>query len=1224
MQEFGPQIHLSPDSPSGPPAEVDQNRRAALDRLIVPMVTKEVHSHGLNPDIGTFRDTWKDSNEYKQAIKDAGDLWRSQAASLGLPEEGGVLIAESALDVWWAANHGEVDNKEVDVGWVEGELAQMAVIIESLIGDNQTSQQVIKDVIERMIDQANSPQANRKLSEEVRWNRVENKIRDIKTENEKSAIEREERERFEERAKRISTLKPSAVKELRATIVNNWMREESEKVLPQQMFVGEAQVALGLNDEELNSKQSSYWFEVVDRALEMQQDPEIRQQFRQRIADIMKIIEQEQGKTSVEKYLTYLREEIVTKPRFTGEMPSVDLVPVGLSLRSAAEDITHFAEQYDVDVGGKGKRKKKNGSADKVKQMLMTESLLDTDAASLDQLRGFMPMAMRDLEMYLMVNETAEAVVNARDLEERRMVWAARVFGTMMRGGSGYARFYAQAIGGDEGAPSIEGPFGKGLQWVGKMDQAKGYHKREHFHEAFGFFSPEELSALMEASIPITAWVKDSDLSEPREVNFTLSSKDVLGRIYKSEVLSELKANKGLGAGSHSEAKGKWMMYTILYKMGYSTDQLDDWFNTIAKHKQTVETLINQGKKADADILEKAFKNPLPEIVRTNQVSFSTTLEINSLDLLAGENWWMMMQAYDWVNWTRGDYMLLPIDEVKRRELLALRDILGDYYRFYASVEPPFQLVHENALLPSLLDLSVKKALLEPMQELLTAQEGIDKQIITERKELLEKLIVVDQVSPSAARTLGAAAMGLGSFEMREGEIEAKLGEWENLVDGRMSTIETLEIKKMRPPELWSKADLGLSEVELKRIWEGKDFSEALRECGLHEIEVMKLADQGKTVGSEGWKLFLENANVSLFDLEKLIFKDMDSSNRYPEKAHNVRMQMIELSKVEIEGYQLHEGKQRLTPTIADLVGRKEYDFKDKGRDHPPIIEKARENIFQQHGKWAKELKEVIQKIDFSGFSSNLATHRIYEAALWMWVNANVGWEMNETSPLLVEDIEVKKVDAGDHYGVKRIVRGEHKALWAEHLGLSVGSPEFEKYYTRVTNVLEKHGFYFASSAEMSEDEAILIGPNSGFVPAVIKPAVLIDKLIEETSKRISKDGDSINGIDAESFGNRLATLKKNGVFCWNTLFDDQANVTALEAITYVLRAFGSSNRIPAAVARRIHGDLLALESEGLTTEWMYVGGYRARVVRKELGQRLYDYTKPYTPSQMKWDVELI
>lgn len=1267
MNTFESGLYYAPDGSGGGGVEGGgSGRKEQLCRLLIPIVTKEVRCVAYDPDVQSAVGAWRESEEYRRALQEAEGLWKSRAGELELSENGWEEIAAQSLYVWWVANNAEVTGKAVEVGSVEMAVAEAVVAIEDKLGGGEDAAEVARTMGERMVDQVNSGEVNRKISGEVRLSAVEKRLATARKRRQEEILKaervrlgEEERRKIEAMDGKLNDLAGKLVglgeRKLRALaeqLAGNIWLDGDKRRSSSELFRGEAQMLLGMSDGEMNEGSGYYWFEAVERAVDLAMDPKARQDFRNRVVEAIKEIESREGKRGlgVQRYIGFLYEEVVEKPRFTGLMPPVEIVPAGLSLRVAIEDISSFAEEYGVETSRRGKRGKRNGGADKVKELLTMEMLMDKESEGAERLRGFMPMGMRDLEMYLMVNETAEIVDKLKKMTpEERLVWAARVYGTIMRGGQGYARFYAQVIGGDESAPSIETSFGKALQWVGKTEQLKGYFPREKFHEIFGHFTPEEVASLMETSLPVKAWVKEGrwrlltgengeqlgvswDEVE-RAVDFTLSSKDVLGTIYSIKMLRWLKANKGEGVDSHNEAKGIAMKWTILRKMGYDEVKIEGWFE--------IERLRKLGKEEDlvkANRLEESVGMRMPEIIRTNQISLATTHEINSLDLLAGENWWMIVQAYDFMLWTRGDYMLMPIDEVRRRELLAFRDMIGDYYRYYASVEPPLQLWNENALWPDLLSVDVRAALVAPLQDMVIKQDGLDPEIARLRKLYIERLAVVDQVPAHIAKTLGQMVMGVGVFEPDGDGLEAKVQNWKSKVTSRMRIIERLGVERLKPFELWKDSLLveGMTEEDLGRLWEGFDFSPLIGRCGVHGDVIESMRRSDRVVGVRGLKSFLQHANASLYDLGKLLYKDSDSINRYPERAHKTRSAVVSLNKIDLEGMVDYEsdGMGTFSPSVADMMGG--WKRKIKGDRRDMLRDEAEEErvLSQAYNQLMEEYAKVIGEIDISGYMPNSANEVVYEAMLRTWADVNLGWVL-KSGRVYVEDIELRdsggklKIGAGSHYGIKRITRADFKRGWSRMLGLNEDDGRFFGFLREIDGVLGANGFYFVASAEMRDDQAILIGPNSGFVPAVIPPKDLIGKMLGEVDAELSTMRGlgtlrSRYGIDLEIFKERLMMMYKSGVFCWNTLVDDAANLTVFELVYQLLPMMGGGDRLSRASQKRMTDEFRAMEDVENVSKEIFLGEYKATVGVRNYLLRLWEKSggHPISPNDIdvkKW-----
>lgn len=1154
------------------------------------------------------------------------------------------LVATNILKTWFDAGLAKNEGRRIHPDQMTDSLVNLYESIQTQIPVNEPDL-LARATVGRLVEKLNREKDARKMTGKIDFEDIESAIVQSRIdvqlaeeESQKRADRIKQQLEIENNAELIKVLGPKKLAAIREKIANNTLRQidskESLNDLIQAEFGSLIQNFRVGNDLETHL----YWLEIVNRAYNSVEYPQSFHDLKEGLHLTIETLVREHGQESAKAYARTLLKQ-VKRAYFLGEFtPELQsMVPMGVTLNQYAEEVEALANGLGVRISGIEKEDR-NGADSRTNELL--QILRAEEGLIAEESRMFGPMmGERGLESYLFMDQLSEIVEYLRNNPEVRMVWGARVFGTLLRGGQnpGMAQFYGRAAAGDEGAPSLESALKAGLEWAAKAGQLEGYLKRDRLHEGFGFFKPEALSELIMAKIPIEAWVVDPGETELRRRSFTLSSQDVLSEYYDAEALRELKANKGEGVGGNAYAQGKLFRSAILRKMGYSYEQIDLWNQAQLKHDIEVEVLRKSGRNVEANKLSEEWISPFPVVKRTNLISHSTHLEVDSLDLIMGENWWMQMMAYSWINFSRADYMLLPIDEVKRRELLGLRDSDPDYYRGYATVEPPFQLISENAVLPDYLSISVMPALVEPLKEMVCANPESPSPIETRRQKMIESLATIEQVSPASSKTLGEMALAVGRFTPSGDTIQEKILDFETKVDQRMKGVSRIRIKRLRPFRLWNLTE---DHDTASEVWGEFDFTPLLMRAGYHEDYVASLRDQGKTSGVLGWNTFKSHANASLYDLRKLVWKDVDSSMRYLEPIHAARMKANMAYDVDITTPDSErEESPYLIPDYEGIAEIKDLRLDPKGRDR--TVDNASDVktvTVEQYNKFLESIAEPLSEVNFAGFTTNAATKALNEAAFILGAETNLAFRSGPDSPLFVLDLEVDKVGAGEHFSVKRITREGHvKALMQAFEISQKQAHEFEtEWYPKIMDRLSKHMFHFVRSAEQKDNQAVLIGPNSGFVPAVIKPHLLIESLLAETASKYNEltGGQDIRNThnaaltsqaeDLRLFYKRLLQMHATGFFSWNRLTDGAANITALELRRAYLPAAASGGRIPPPAQHRLAMTYKTLEEAGLISDEIFYGDWALRMFKPNILKRIWNGMKELYADENEVDARRI
>ena len=990
--------------------------------------------------------------------------------------------------------------------------------------------------------------------------------------------------------------------------------------------------------------------EAVEQALDLKEDPPARKEYRTRLRARLEELSPRERVREINRLF-----DVFDFCLLVGEMPSTDLVPERVGFWQAARDLVKIAREQRSKL-------KALANGNREMERLVTELrtsdpeifLTSVDRAGaeeveVEELEGLLDLDRgfnrgQGIEAYMFTPQTRELMKKMWGLDEvgKRSLWYSRLVGTGIRGGGGLLPFILRAASQDFGAPTEEAALNKALEWVAKEAQVRGYHSPEDVHKMVGFFEPEELGELAQKEICFKVWVEGED--KPRE--FTLGAKHVLAEMFDADILAELEANKGLGFFGARFARGRLLRRVIWKRMGYSQEDISRWEERERNYKGKAQMLRDQGKPEEAKRLEGGYadiqEDKLPQIYRTDKLSLSEQLEIDSLDLLIGDNWWMIQMAEAIMRLSRSDLKLIPLEEAARTEWQAFRKWRPDYARTYALVKPPVQQLGAITLLPPYMDRIAPKALVAPLAEAITLQldnVGNDKKDFVRR--YVDSLVMVDQVSPAAARLMGKAALGYADFIPEGDSVDDRVASFKKKFGARMNVIERLGIKQLRDFSSWGVAEESFNIDDRRRFGElivdaKVDFSPMLLRAGVTQREIDGIKkDSGNeaVVGSAGWRLLLNRASLLMMDLSAGGYKDEDSSTRYSvpaESAVTSTQKMVSAWDFEEDKIAGRDTKKVfVSASVASDLGlpadRPMIDnVKQLPSDVSPNESEARTFFSAQYGKAMGNLAKLAAEFSPEGFLDNEQTRNVYSTAVRLFANTHLAWSLDT----YVEDVEKDKVGPGLSFSTRRITRGEFERRWTLLLsghkgdvidGLDDGAKNqlvnlmkedtreaVEAGVREVERVFEAWGFRFVGVAEWvadaSErasqvDRAVLVGPNSTHVPAVIKARNLFTALEKETDKLLSVIS---GGSEPYNFGvrflERLKRMKGDNYFCWSRLVDGAINLTPHEIIRVLLDSMDTTSSMPDSVVDQLRIEYAALQEHGVVSDWMFADRFLARV----------------------------
>ena len=162
-------------------------------------------------------------------------------------------------------------------------------------------------------------------------------------------------------------------------------------------------------------------------------------------------------------------------------------------------------------------------------------------------------------------------------------------------------------------------------------------------------------------------------------------------------------------------------------------------------------------------------------------------------------------------------------------------------------------------------------------------------------------------------------------------------------------------------------------------------------------------------------------------------------------------------------------------------------------------------------------------------------------------MDSKCAWDMRRS---FIENVELEKIGAGSTFSVKRLDKGKLFERWRQVLGPG----QADLIESRIVPFLKGFQMYFAQAVETEESEtgerglnAVMVGPQTGFIPDVMVATTLYDTLINVTrqklNQRFQEVGRNLAGRDPEYvrlqiFLENLHLYKEEGYHCWSRLRD--------------------------------------------------------------------------------------
>ena len=682
-------------------------------------------------------------------------------------------------------------------------------------------------------------------------------------------------------------------------------------------------------------------------------------------------------------------------------------------------------------------------------------------------------------------------------VEEEGSEKADEVVANFLVGGSilggKFAQFYLEGVKQRGRLPSKYTGMLDLIGLVGKLAQLEGYVKPEQVFGAIGFVSPEVLSAIDQMNQTCEVWLEGE--SGPRR--FTISTREMMGALWTTESMARMAVSFPYGtADSHHEVKNSLFTIHVLQKMGYSLEEAREM----------------AGKKGK-DLPKVKWAN-WQSLIRRRQVDFYG----------GGDMWdWMVetmvhhaVIAQEMMKYSRWDVEMMPID-VARRMLLAERGgELGHYRMRFGSGLPPEQgginMVELFGSVPSmtrawevmLKELFDKKS---PNQELSETEKKKTEAERKKRNKVMMETIKIERPIMSAGREMAMMAQGLGEYA--EGDYGARL-------DEGMKKVGKLGIDALRLPELWKhrwfdclKSEgpeierdvnkwkyLGREHLEsdMKKMWEGVDFTDRLIACGLRPDKVSGL----QTKGYEGWKQFLLYANAGLLEWGEASYTLGDKAWRYVEKQSNLQKAALELL-----GLSMHTEATRPPVRINEV----------------PKVSSQKDWMISQSSSFQEYGRELLGKIvtsmtKMATLVSNNAQQRFFESVLDIYVQGHVACKLDT----LIEDISLGKIAGGDNWSTDYLTRKDIES-------------------DRVAELMSR-GFYFVMNHQTGEE--ILVTPLAGPVAKLVKAGDFLERLGGHLDGQIKAGKDTARN---HALKERVRLMLREKAFCWETLVKGKTDI---------------------------------------------------------------------------------
>lgn len=848
--------------------------------------------------------------------------------------------------------------------------------------------------------------------------------------------------------------------------------------------------------------------------------------------------------------------------RMIGFMPPLNVLPLGVRLQAAEEDLANLGRNGGV------------AAPSSLEQLALIDQLIS--GGTMDPQAAFQRMAGGSPAGRTMMTEYQRAFDRFRDAylsfegqpEKQESIVYGLVAGQIIGGSSAILpNFYSNAFKqiGREG--SKHSMFYDALQFVVKAGGIGGYIPMESLFQALGSTSQEVLGFMDDAKSVHELWMEPSDLparlkNDPEYLNnpdkqltFKLSAREMLGIYGTAEMMAKLGINTAKDiqvlVDEMRTKEGFWSVRNntfgryIFHKMGYSGQEIDHMFET------------------------KEF----PKLRRAGDLSKVTNNEITDFWDWVGEVALdKMIIALTWIQYSRWDVEAAPLD-LKRRKILSMRGVFLAAYRLgYALGLPPEQFRNMIALFGSIPSID-RKAMIAQIQRELQAHDDQIKAMpevrvveAERRQKILEETTKLERPILSASRSLSRMAMGVGEFSANNPT------QFRIQVRGAMKKITGAGVDALRPPELWKNRwfenvegvdrfgnkmvndtadwrfvgnDVCQSEDQMKNAFAGIDFSIQLEDCGLRPDEIEGMAH----IGYDGWKNFLKYANLGVLHWSEEGFTTGDKGIRYLQKvdqAGDVVNHLMEVSSPitprTLSKYHLSVASHSV---YADLKRR---NIEVENKPQKSLVRNQHEVDLLESaatmGVVSSAIKEASKPFSGAlGFVTNATQQRFLQATLNIFMDGHMAHKLSA----LVERLNLYKgkIQDGDNFEVRHLYENGSLSV-TQNRRSGEGEKELLIPKWRM-EVLRGEGFYTIVDPNDKWQRAEIISPLAAPLPELVEAKELIRELTEFSTNQMGHGGD----VGRLNYIKTVCELMENkGTFCWDTLVSRRSDIppTSLES----------------------------------------------------------------------------
>lgn len=864
---------------------------------------------------------------------------------------------------------------------------------------------------------------------------------------------------------------------------------------------------------------------------------ESTQQFIERPLEItvfeqtIKILEGEYGPEYVRRMAARIRaHEIV------GLMPSIQDLPLRVPLEAAQRELKQYSrptaltEEQVLALQQMG-REEQRKAMEKMGQTLGGVEL------------GGGMSGEYYIGMYQQAWDEFNAALYKLPSEKQNEVIANYIVGGGILGGQ-YPKFYQAAVEQAGRAPSRWSPWLEAGALVAKLKGMEGYIPPEHLFQAIGSVKPEVLAFPDYLKSRHEMWLGGEN--KPRE--FTLETRHIIGEVGRLENLAALCVNDAYKDKTGYFALRNGILAEYCFRqMGFSRDQA---------HKMAF---------GEAES---------PVLVRDNFLSPVRREELTNMGDWIGETALPgMVVALQWLKWARVNEEWVPLD-LKRRSILSMRGLEIAGYRIgYSLGLPPEQFLSMISLFGSAVSIDHKE-----MLGWVRERFGKETALAETRQKIWDKTITLTHPSLAGTRRLARMALGLGSYKATGDEYRKRL-------EKGLKKMPSSRVPALRHPDLWKyrwfencdedqsrwryvgDQTEGVNQRDAMSAFDGYDFTEELRACGLSERELGGIP----RVGFDGWKSLLQHATLGLLEWRAMGYTTGDKATRYLKKVEGAQDTAIAFL----------ETSSRVIPRAlrdAEAPSPEGGLYGDVGEDsaslttreerfgHTTEKEMARIEADAIGKDFEEKLKKMVEPLSRTPtFVTNGMQAAWVEAILTMYMDGHLACSLDT----LVEDVDIERLEGGDNWTVNLIRR---------------------KDVTNKSRLEALYGsgcFFVHNPDKIGNDDDVLVSPLGAPMPKLVPASEVLDKIGTRAEKMVKE------GHDVERYvflQKAVALMKGRGAFCWDTLINARTDIPPMAIINSML-SLGEEGILNAATAEAIRAELLRYVAKIYPKHLRRIGG---------------------------------